>query len=163
MGRAARRRFLRQANDRVRHNETIWALNCNAGFETNAGPTINVSQDSALNRIRHLDRVRGLRGRKADPRAALMQLLRKEHGGYAADVAQGSLAPYVREDVSIPRDQGVAPQLIDHLPDEERDVLTNFTESMFLPPSLMAQVYDDTSAFDCCYHDPNLSNPGVYA
>jgi hypothetical protein len=140
MGRAARRRFLRQANDRVRHNETIWALNCNAGFETNAGPTINVSQDSALNRIRHLDHVRGLRGRKADPRAALMQLLRKEHGGYAADVAQGSLAPYVREDVSIPRDQGVAPQLIDHLPDEERDVLTNFTESMFLPPSSMAQV-----------------------
>ena len=163
MGRAARRRFLRQANDRVRHNETIWALNCNAGFETNAGPTINVSQDSALNRIRHLDRVRGLRGRKADPRAALMQLLRKEHGGYAADVAQGSLAPYVREDVSIPHDQGAAPPLCDHLPEDERHVLTNFSESMFLPPSEMAQLYDDTSAFDCCYHDPALSDSGVYA
>ena len=132
--RRSRQRVVKRRTLGEREVGTVWALNMLAGFDHQAGwpqCCLNRAQESALSRIRRAHLLRPPPPVESlSPQAALRQLLkRKAASSYAGD-QPGQLVSYVREKLSIPRDQLEPVSLDAILPEREQEQLRNFEEHL---------------------------------
>ena len=97
-------------------------------------------------------------------REALQQLLKSKGASGYLDVPEGpgQLASFVRERLSLPRDQRPPVMLHEVLPEHERTRLEHFQTEMLLSGEEMAAVQERGFHGDC-FLDPQLStNPKTY-
>ena len=156
--RRSRQRVHRRRTLFSREQETVSALNHLAGFcDRGTWPSapLNRAQEAVLLHVRRAHHSRPQPCEKVSPQAALRQLL-KRGTGYSNE-SPGTLASYVRERISLPRDQGHAVSLESILPPTDRHVLENFEEEMLLSPEEQAGVLEK-GLEGLCYMDPVLAN-----
>ena len=162
--RRARQRVQRRRLFDDRQRGTLWALNHLAGFDDERlwpSSSLNQAQSSVLQRVRDIHVQRPPPPQKLSPQAALRQLLLKKAGSpySSAGVLPGQLASYVRERVSLPRDQSDPIPLDSLLPAEERDQLRDFQHHMLLSDEEIAGVQERGFVGDR-YMDPRLEGGG---
>ena len=162
--RRARQRVQRRRLFEDRQRGTLWALNHLAGFDDERlwpNSSLNQAQSSVLQRVKELHVQRPPPPQKLSPQAALRQLLLKKAGSpYSSDgVLPGQMASYVRERVSLPRDQLEPIPLEALLPEVERDRLLDFRNQMLLSDEEIAGVLERGLVGDR-YMDPRLEGGG---
>ena len=96
---------------------------------------------------------------RISPQAALRQLLVKKAGSSYGDVLPGQIASYVRERLSLPRDQLEPVSLDELLPEVERRQLRDFRSEMMLSDEEIAGVLEKGLENDR-YMDPQLEGGG---
>ena len=139
---------------------TIWALNTLAGFPDEAGwprHCLNHAQESANSRVRRAHGQRAPPPDSASPQAALRQLLQKKAGSAYGVDQPGQLVSYVREKLSIPRDQLEPVDLTSILPAVERRQVLHFEKEMMLDDEGIAAVLERGFLGDM-HLDPVLAN-----
>ncbi|CAE7763388.1 NHX3 [Symbiodinium sp. CCMP2456] len=158
--RRSRQRVVKRRTLGEREVGTVWALNTLAGFDHQAGwprCSLNRAQESALSRIRRAHLLRPPPVESLSPQAALRQLLkRKAAPSYAGD-QPGQLVSYVREKLSIPRDQLEPVSLEAILPELEQEQVRNFEEHMLLSDEGIAAALERGLEGDC-HLDPVLAH-----
>ena len=145
-----------------RSRGTVWALNHLAGFDDESLWPMHVqnrAQAAVHDRVRRAHTLRAPPTEKISPQAALRQLLAKKAGSPYAGVLPGQLASYVRERLSLPRDQTAPVSLDDLLPEVERRQLQNFKSEMMLSDEEIAGVLEKGLENDR-YMDPQLEGGG---
>ena len=155
-----RRRLLGGVRDTVR------ALNTLAGFTNEDHWPVsvrNLAQAESLRRIRQSHEQRPPPILKETGQEALRQLLKHKGGsGYSIPEGPGQLASFVKERLSLPRDQQTPTPLADILPEKEKLRLADFETEMMLSSEEMAGVLEQGFHGDC-FLDPQLScNPRKY-
>ena len=76
--------------------------------------------------------------------------------------AVGTLAGYETGCVSLPSGQESACDLASVLPGPEDEWYANCCDDMLLDADSVGHVYEDTKAFDNCYHDPAFSDQATW-
>lgn len=153
---AKRRRDMQDAKD------TVWALNHLAGFEDESKWPISIrnqAQAECMRRVKQCHAQRPPPIQRETGQEALRQLLRhKGDRGYSeVSDSPGQLAVFVRERLSLPRDQKQPVLLSTILPEKEQHRLECFEEEMMLSPEERAAVLEKGFQGDC-YLDPQLAN-----
>lgn len=136
--------------------DTVRAVNRLGGFSDEGGwpfCPLNQAQRAALQRIHaaHCDRPKP--AEQQSSQAALRQLL-KQGSSYGGP---GELASFVRDQVSLPRNQGSPVSLLEILPEEERTTLEDFEAAMMLTPEERGAIIEK-GLDNLCHMDPVLAN-----
>ena len=141
---------------------TVWALNHLAGFDDESlWPHLvqNRAQKAVHDRVWRAHTLRAPPPTRISPQAALRQLLAKKAGSSYGDVLPGQIASYVRERLSLPRDQLEPVSLDELLPEVEGRQLRDFRSEMMLSDEEIAGVLEKGLENDR-YMDPQLEGGG---
>ncbi|CAE7244191.1 unnamed protein product, partial [Symbiodinium microadriaticum] len=164
-------RFLRSRRSRQRvaarrchiqrEVDTIKALNSLGGFPDESQWPATCLHGASLARVRLAHQTRAPAPELTSPQAALRQLLQKAGSSYG-EGQPGQLVSYIRDKLSLPRDQLEPVMLSDLLPPAEAGMLKDFREEMMLSSEEIAGVLERGLERDL-YIDPLLdTNPLKY-
>ena len=154
--RRSQQRVNRRLRGFIEECDTVRAVNRLGGFSDEGGwpfCPLNQAQRAALQRIHaaHCDRPKP--AEQQSSQAALRQLL-KQGSSYGGP---GELASFVRDQVSLPRNQGSPVSLLEILPEEERTMLEDFEAAMMLTPEERGAIIEK-GLDNLCHMDPVLAN-----
>ena len=142
-----------------REAETVQALNELGGFsDERQWPAFcrNQAQSASLARIRRAHQNRAPAPESMTPQAALRQLLQKAGSSYG-EGQPGQVVSYIRDRLSLPRDQAEPVMLEELLPRKELQMLIDFREHMMLSSEELAGVLEKGLENDK-YFDPLLDS-----
>ena len=147
-----------------REVDTIKALNSLGGFPDESqwpATCLHEAQRASLARVQLAHQTRAPAPELTSPQAALRQLLQKAGSSYG-EGQPGQLVSYIRDKLSLPRDQLEPVMLSDLLPPAEAGMLKDFREEMMLSSEEIAGVLERGLERDL-YIDPLLdTNPLKY-